>query len=141
MAYGIASRSVKGLRGGKGAGIAARTRPKQSVSKRLRTTNSSVSNNSHGTVLKKIKEELLDLNPVCGYNKYGRGCGCGRILTKANYRGTIYADHIIPVSSGGATVYGNIQLLCYDCHVGKLGSKNRAGSKLLKASGSSGRGR
>lgn len=140
MGYGISARSNRGLRGGKGSGIASRQSPRQSVSKRLRTTNKSVSNNSHGSALKAIKEELLDLNPICGFNKYGRGSGCDRLLTRASYKGTIYADHIIPVSSGGATVYGNIQLLCYDCHVGKLGSKNRAGAKLLRASGSSGRG-
>ena len=139
MGYGIAARKSKGLRG-KGSGIAARLSDRnQSTSMRLRKTNKSVSNNSHGSALQSIKKELMELNPICGYNKYGRGKGCGRILTRGSYTGTVYADHIIPVSQGGATVYGNIQLLCFDCHCGKLGSKNRAGSKLLRATGKSGR--
>lgn len=139
MGYGISARQSKGLKGS-GVGISARLNNQRgSVSKRLRSTNATVSDNSHGSSLQKIKKELMELNPICGYNKYGRGHGCGRILTRGSYTGTVYADHIVPVSSGGATVYGNIQLLCFDCHCGKLGSKNRAGSKLLRATGKSGR--
>tara|TARA_Y100001963_G_scaffold159957_1_gene266485 strand:- start:5285 stop:5713 length:429 start_codon:yes stop_codon:yes gene_type:complete len=136
---GIAQRQQQGLKVRKGGVAARKLAGTQSVSKRLRSTNNTVRDNSHGDRLQQIKAELLELNPVCGCNKYGRGQGCGKSLVRGVYFGTIYADHILPVSQGGATVYGNIQLLCYDCHVNKLGSRNRKGARLLKATGKSGR--
>lgn len=41
-------------------------------------------------------------------------------------------DHVIPVSNGGRTILANLITLCIDCHIKKLGSKNRRGAKLLK---------
>ncbi len=110
------------------SGIAARTSSKaQSTSARLRSSNNTVSENGHDRLLKQIKDIKLEYSPVCE----GTGCGCS--LLREDYSGTIYADHRIPVSQGGQTTLGNVQLLCYNCHMNKLGSKNRKGRSLLKA--------
>lgn len=41
---------------------------------------------------------------------------CGR---SANDHVTLHVDHILPVSKGGKTEYGNLRTLCSDCNMGK----------------------
>lgn len=109
------------------SGIAARQNKsrQQSTSARLRASNTGVSCNDHGSALKRIKQIKYDLHPYCE--------NCGRSLKREDYSGTIYGDHKVPVSQGGQTTMGNIELLCFKCHSDKPGSKNRAGRSLLKA--------
>lgn len=112
-------------------GIAARNKShsgsgRTRTSERLRATNASVSDNSRGDKLRRLKELRLEVN--------GHTCdGCGRCLLRTSYSGTIYGDHKVPVAQGGATTRGNVQVLCERCHENKTGSVNRRGRNLLKA--------
>lgn len=108
------------------SGIAARQQGKQqSTSERLRSSNRGYNCNDHGPALEKIKKIKMQVEPNCA--------NCTRSLRPEDYAGTVYADHRVPVSQGGATTYNNTDLLCYNCHSNKPGSKNRAGKNLLKA--------
>ncbi len=50
---------------------------------------------------------------------------CGRSRLKHNV--VLHADHIIPFSKGGKTIFENIQTLCSECNLGKSASTNISG--------------
>jgi 5-methylcytosine-specific restriction endonuclease McrA len=107
-------------------GVSSRATGSHRTSQRLRSSNPGISDNSRGTYLKYLKAARLEANGgICD--------NCKRSVGRDRYSGTIYADHILPVSLGGVTSKGNIQILCGRCHEIKIGSANRKGRNLLKA--------
>lgn len=106
---GIAERQ-----GRKSGGLSAR---KKSTAERLSGSS------GHGAKFNKLKPIIISRDnhtcKKCGKSKYDFP---DIILT---------VDHIIPVASGGRTVASNLHTVCIDCHINKLGKKNKRGAKLL----------